>query len=190
MYGYSSRFAKQLFSSTSVTAVLGPVITKYRRGILTRKPQAKSTSSSPPSPSRQQLCEPFRPCSGADQDLARSSRTFNFLLTEHMGRRLTTSPENPPFFVARAIVLHHCIAPHSRPCTVPGPPVESSSPLAGMLLEDVDNPTPRLNSFHCAKSHPSKPATRGSTGSLLAALLSAIHIRPTGMLLLSDQGGY
>lgn len=99
MYGYSSRFAKQLFSSTSVTAALGPVITKYRRGILTRKPQAKSTCSSPPSPSpsRQQLCEPFRPCSGADQDLARSSRTFNCLLTEHMARQLATSPENPPF---------------------------------------------------------------------------------------------
>ncbi|KAI3550851.1 uncharacterized protein CCOS01_07401 [Colletotrichum costaricense] len=59
-----------------------------------------------------------------------------------------------------------------------------------MLLEDVDNSTPRLNSFHCAKSHPSKPAIRGPTGSLLAALLSAIHIRPTGILLLSDQGGH
>lgn len=58
-----------------------------------------------------------------------------------------------------------------------------------MLLEDVDNSTPRLNSFHCAKSYPSKPATRGPTGSLLAALLPTIHIRPTGILLLSDQGG-
>ncbi|KAK1673947.1 hypothetical protein BDP55DRAFT_633556 [Colletotrichum godetiae] len=99
------------------------------------------------------------------------------------GEAIGNVTRKPAFSFDRAIVHCNSLATVHRSWS------PSSSPLAGMLLEDVDKSTPRLNSFHCAKSHPSKPATRGPTGSLLAALLSTIHIRPTGILLLSDQGG-